>query len=383
LTLRQCYFDFIREKLGLEDDPFAVTIPPQRAPIVFVECSQLEEMKQPGSRILLAKRGMGKTFMCMMLEISLREPEKPGNLVVGIDLPRIGAALRSRPELARGGASYLSPDILTQRIFNAYWEEMRSPQKSEAYERLRSNEAKMETVRWFYRQYPPDHLLSAHDDPQLASWLTPQDTPLEPLSTKYNPILPLEEAVRLVTDGEIGAYERVYILVDGTETLSPRALERLLEDAQALHGMHLPGLELKIFLEDTWKEQVGAIVDAIRTGEIEIIEFTGWTGERLRELLRRRVYAVRRVEYQHFTPGLEEESLDNLLRGFYADPGDESIESMITKEKSSRNSPRHAIRLARALLGKCAERYHGSQELSKEDVEKVISDYWGQEPKPV
>jgi len=352
LTSRQRYFAFIHDKLKLEDDPFAVAVPLERMPVVFVECPQLEEMKQPGSCIFLAKRGMGKTSMYMMLEHYLRKPEdpfgKPENLVVGINLPRIGAALRSRPELARGEVSYLSPDILTQRLFNAYWEEIHhSPWKAEAREKLVSNKAKWATLLWFYRQYPPDHL-SVDDDPQLASWLMSQDVPPELFSTRYNPILPLEEVLKLITDSEVGAYERVYILVDGTETLSPRALERLLEDAQALHDMHLPGLELKLFLEDTWKELVEAIMDAVRTGEIEIVEFAEekegergkerkgrWTEEHLRVLLRRRVYAVTPKEDLHYSPLLEEYCLDKLLCDFspYADPVKTPIESRIVRAR--------------------------------------------------
>lgn len=391
MASRQCYFGFVREKLNLEDDPFVVTIPRERVPVVFVECPQFEEMREPGSRILLAKRGMGKTFMCMMLELSLSKGEeekpsgklrKPENLVVGINLPRVGAALCSRPELARGGASYLSPDVLTQRVFNAYWEEIRNPQKADAYERLRSKRAKMEALRWFYCQYPPDRLLSADDDPEFALWLT-QDMPQGPFSTQYNLILPLEEALRLIIDSEIGAYERVYILVDGTETLSPRALERLLEDAQVLYGMRLPGLELKIFLEYEWKGQVGAILDGVRTGEIEVVKITEWTEERLWELLRRRVYAVARD--QHYTEQLEEYCLDNLLCGFssYANPRTRPIESEIAK--SSQGSPRHALRLARALLSKCAELCYSlpSERLRGEHVQEVIRHYWEQKPRPV
>lgn len=358
------YLDFVgRFIIQMQDenglDPFAIDLPDELADRTYVPREQItEEVRRPGTRLILGKAGIGKSAIFASL---LRQPDG-STLSVGLNLHQVGATL-PEPDIQAGEASLLTLDLLVPRIFETYWEKtIRSPQQRVKYlPRLRADKQWMELLRWFYQRYPPTH--PEVDDYELMAWLR-TSSQAEPLRSQISPLDALRELMRLTTwkaspqlffgsQELLQAYTGVEVLLDGTEQLSPAAVRRLVTDAQSLYDVHFDKFQFKLFIGSVWQSQV-ADMDCVRQGRVSVINLLPWSNSELRKLLRRRILSSQLGGSTIDPEEMPEYDLGNLLAdsGSLRPEARERLESLIIA--GAQGIPLHALRLARCVVAACA-----------------------------
>lgn len=381
------YLDFVgRFIIQMQDenglDPFAIDLPDELADKTYVPRKPItDEVRRPGTRLILGKAGIGKSTIFAALLHQAGESILP----VGLNLHQVGATL-SELDIQAGKASLLTLDLLVPRIFETYWEKtIRSPQQRVKYlPQLRADKQWMELLRWFYQQYPPTH--PEIYDYELMAWLR---TPLqaEPLRSQISPLDTLRELMRLITwkvspqlffgsREFLQAYTEVQVLLDGTEQLSPAAIRRLVTDAQSLYDMHLDKLPIKLFMDSTWQSQV-ADMDCVRQGRVSVVNLPPWCDSELRELLRRRMYSFQSGGPTSSPDDMPEYDLGHLLAdsGSLRPEARERLESLIIA--GAQGIPLHALRLARCVVAACARCWPKEfvPPLAAYDIKKLVDLY--------
>jgi hypothetical protein len=375
-----CFIIQVQDESGL--DPFAIDLPDELADKTYVPRKPItDEVRRPGTRLILGKAGIGKSTIYASL---LRQTDE-STLSVGLNLHQVGATL-PEPDIHAGEASLLTLDLLVPRIFETYWEKtIRSPQQRVKYlPQLRADKQWMELLRWFYRRYPPIH--PEIDDYELMAWLRipPQ---AEPLRSQISPLDTLRELMRLITWKAspklffgsrefLQAYTEVQVLLDGTEQLSPAAVRHLVTDAQSLYDMHLDKFQFELFMDSAWQSQV-ADMDCVRQGCVSVINLLPWSDSESRKLLRRRIYSFQSGGSTIDPEEMPEYDLGDLL----ADSGSlraearERLESLIIA--GAQGIPLHALRLARCVVAVCARCWPEEflSPLGVYDIERLVDLY--------
>jgi hypothetical protein len=393
---RRCYLTFVgrfilHAETGITPDPFAIDLPADKADQTYISRkSIIDDICRPGTRIILGKPGIGKTTIFNRIW----HDTESGLLSVGIPLQKAsGRALDL--EILSGEASFLTPVLLIPQMFDTFWAKtvcscpqgrsMVSPSKRVEYlTQLRADRQWMELLRWFVRHYPPSCL--EVEDFELAAWLrgSSQD---ESLSSELPPPRALRQLIRLITwkapshlfrgtQRALQAYRGVEVLLDGTGSLSPAAVRRLVADAQTLYDTYREEFSLKIFMSDSWQPQVLGM-DCVQQGRVNVVNHLDWSDSEMRSLLR--------VRLHQFTPGSPTSDPETLpeydLGDILADSGAleraarSRLESIIVS--AAQGIPLHALRLARCIVAACAGCWPHEFELplSIPEVQRIIQKY--------
>lgn len=398
------YLEFVARYITLGQstslvDPFAITVSSEHASDLIVDRSRLtNETSRASSQFILGLGGSGKTTVFEQLPDWL-EAYSPHPLVVSLPIDRIGLFPSSAPAENNRIDSWLTMELLAQHIFDTLWEkQLRDPEASSYEPQLLQNAAEhkayWERFRWFYHRYPPRYPGSERNFAMLA-WLK------MPPKEVWNDALPahevLRQLVKLVTYNptietfgrvpKFRPYDSIFVLIDGTESLPPPALKRLLRDIQKLHASYIEGLYFKVCLNSTWQPTVQKL-ECVREGRISIYQMPGWSSEELKDLLEQRLLLP--FENAPWT-----EPLQNWLKPVPANSLDpdkrQEIAETINKHAieasglDGLDAPIHVLRLARVVLAACAGCFIDLFDpaiklpLSVDDIEKLCLQYRGKE----
>jgi hypothetical protein len=375
-------------------DPFALNVSQDEMESVYVERDQAEEqVRQPGNRIILGRKGTGKTTLSRRLSASL--PKQA--LVVQLPLSRMGT-LAPEDKLMEGKVSLLTADLLVQYIFNAYWESLfRDHAKRARYiPSLRQNPWWMVTLHWFYEHSPPLHP-EIPEEFELMSWLNSPSS-----AQTFRPHAPedrLRELIRLITfrQERYGAppaqpYVQIHVLIDGTERPSNLAINRLLCDTQHLHDLYLTQVQFKLFADLTWQKQIQDL-DCVRQGYVTLYRLPQWGAGDLARMLYLRLKSRTQGEFVSFDSErdwgtLAEYNWGKMMPSNVLEPGikSEFVQAIVNgatrvyqKKESDLDAPIHVLRLARSLLAACAgcwAEFGYQPPLTAEQIGELVDLYW-------
>lgn len=388
----QTYLEFVTRYLLQQEpeeplvDPFAVDVPMQIEKDIYVEREHVQdEISQLGTKIIVGQNGSGKTTLFKRLPDLLESR----TLVVQLPLAQIGASVPEQ-ELLEGKISLLTPDLLVRYIFDAYWEDLlyNSFNRGRFLPQLRQNRQWMTSLHWFYHRYrplPPE----IPEEFELMAWLNASPSGDEPLNSNALKDV-LRDLIHFVTfqperhgNPLYQPYARIQILVDGTERPSSLAITRLIQDAEKLYSLYLDRVEFKMFIDSAWQKQIETM-DCVRQGRMVVYRLPQWSEGELHKILRTRLKAHGRGEYD------SEYDWGKLIPTDYLEPAAQTkfIRIIVsetrkvyteTRDDDNLDAPIHVLRLARGLVAACAgcwaERGY-KLPLSLNQISELTDLYW-------
>ena len=367
------YWEFIKSVLPVDGDlaadPFSIDLPDELMEEAFVDRDVFSDIECRGWRIILGDPGAGKSTSCRMLAC-LRSKEDTFRVV--IDLHDITAA-SSDPRATKGEWSFLSSPEVWKRIFAEYWERaiVDHTGRKNVLHRLRTNRRWMEMVRWFYNECSPLHSL-IEDEFEFMAWLR---VPIEYREPFFDLHLsePLRALIDMITQepvvGKLGIAQnrgapipKCEILIDGVEQLPEVRVQRLLEDFRRMYDWGSKALSAKLFMGQARWDQVRSILGR----DIAVTFIPRWESDELKKVLHRRLWL--------FSIGepVASDSLDELMH----DKIKKGLELEDTIVKSARNSPLHALRLARLAIALGLELEAKGERMGPESLDKLIKTYY-------
>jgi len=363
-------------------DPFSLDVPENiiiREGIYVVREKIHQEISYSSSQIIIGDEGSGKTTLSRKL------PELLNNLqylIVRLSLAELTTSIPEQ-ELGEGKASLLTKEVLIWYLFNSYWDKLlcSGTNRAKFLPYLRQDQHWMARLRWFYQRYCPLYP-NLPNEFELMAWL---NTKTSPSAKLFSPDITaddiLRELVQFVTSSipqpeRYGGpvldqpYAQILLLIDGTEGLSPKAVIRLVQDAQRLHSLSLSQMYFKLFADSAIQPQIEKM-DCVRQGRIAIYHLPEWTNEELYKLLQRRLETYgpggefvryKDDEFVRYDWGrlLRDTHLTTMARAKLVEiivneathPKTDGV--INNNEKSDLASPIHTLRLARVLLAACA-----------------------------
>lgn len=366
---------YILQQEGEEQvvDPFSLDVPENMREGAYVVRQEVhQEINHLSSQIIIGPEGSGKTVLYRKLPDLLNSLQ---SLIVKLPLAEIGASIPEE-ELGEGKASLLTKEVLIRYIFNSYWDNLlrSATNRAKFLPHLRQDQQWMTKLQWFYQRYCPisPKILNEFE---LMAWLNAKASPSIKL---FAPDITTEDILRELAQFVTSSipqqqryggtvldqlYAQILLLIDGTESLSPKAVIRLVQDAQRLHSLSLNKIYLKLFADSTIQSQVENM-DCVRQGRIAMYHLPGWTKEDLSELLQRRLetygpggefarYDWGRLLLDCLTPLARAKFVEIIVtRVTYAKLKKEGITD--NEEEADLVSPIHTLRLVRGLIAACA-----------------------------
>ncbi len=400
------YWEFIKSVLPVDGDlaadPFSIDLPDVLLKEAFVGRDVFSEIEHRGWRIILGEPGTGKSALCKVLacsELALNplkvttdsryataaspsELVKDGRYIfrVMIDLHDVTAA-PSDPTATKGEWSFLSSPEVWKRIFAEYWERaiVDPTGRKNVLHRLRTNRRWVEMVRWFYNECSPLHSL-IEDEFEFMVWLR---VPIEYREPFFDLHLsePLRALIDMITQepvvGKLGIAQnrgapipKCEILIDGVEQLPEVRVQRLLEDFRRMYDWGNKALSAKLFIGQARWDQVRRILGR----DIAVTFIPRWESDELKKVLRRRLLLFKRGEPVSDLLTRHDLSLDTLMRRRIKGFNRGELEDTIVK--SARNSPLHALRLARLAIALGLELEAKGEQMGPESLDKLIKTYY-------
>lgn len=374
-------------------DPFALDIP-REIEGVYVEREEIEkEISRQGTIIIIGPEGRGKTTLFKKLPALLSHALNDRSLIVNLPLTEIGPSIPEQ-EFVEGKSSLLTVGLLIQHIFNAYWQDLllEPARFARFYPQLRQDERWCARLRWFYRNYPPIQL-EVEGQFELLAWLHARRSG-SLIYSKSSPENILRELARFVTfvaPSGFGPpvmrqpYTQIQVLVDGAESLSPKAITRLIQDAQRLYALSLHQVQFKLFIDSGVETQITAM-DCVRQSRVNVYRLPEWNEQDLRRLLVNRLKAYNPGEFgfsEYYEWG-------RLIPEVYLEPTAQAqfVETIIQtarhpsehgKDKNDLDAVIHVLRVARAFVAACAgcwEQQGYKPPLNLETIHKLANCYW-------
>ncbi len=384
----QQYIDYVSNNLLHQQatvDPFAPFLM-EKANGSYISRSNVEsELRRPENRIILGKKGSGKTALARWL---IYEMYRYQTLVVRLPSSESATLSPSCQQNDRCCSWTLSQIIA--HIFDTYWNQMIvEPLHSETLlPLLRRDREWMLKLHWFYNHYPPRHYQVLRDF-ELFTWLN-STLPHVPFNPQSNDRDILREIIRFIVTipfdptkifGEKfhWPYQNVMLLFDLGRDTSVEIIAELAQITQELQHLSLAPLRFKIFLNAQLEHEITSW-SCVKSGYVSVYRLPPWSSQELQDILDKRIIAcggnytdntsswtslpglVPAVRY-HFRQIL----IDGALRAY--------------KQPTEFDAPIHALKLARGLLAACAgcwpERF--PPPLNAHQLLEIINLYWAEE----
>ncbi len=364
-------------------DPFSINLPDALLPSFYLERSRVhDEIKTIGTKIIRGKKGSGKSTVVRiwtepgLYDVSRRLHE----LIVPVGMSNPVIAIK----LIAGEESLLTSKILTHLIFDTFWSYLicNDNKRGLHLPSLRSNQEWMITLRWFYANFPPLHRHCVNDF-ELRTWLHATPYFEEFYGKDGNPEDILRELIHFIISSNKFdkskaplKLHRIRLLVDGTvHHNSAKAIQRLINDAEALHDLFIPHMEFLLFIDSAPLVEKIKKMNCVSRGEVRVYEFPLWEDSELTKLLSLRIKRSgddheyddkieQRIPDEYLTTAAKNQFTKVLLDSFLPDDRDPT--------------PLHALRLARAFLAACARCWPEDfpTQLTEKNLVDLADIYW-------
>ncbi len=377
------------QSLDIRDlaDPFTLEVPVDKAEEAYVPRDEVDDqIEQPGFCTVIGPAGSGKTALFRrQCSRRLKDTSERRVFTIGLDATQVMLPV-SDEYIFDGKISVLSPEILIWYIFNAYWDTLiLDHQVSTRYlSELRQSEHWRIKLRWFYNHCRPQRYQNSEDKMLLAYLQNPLQNQRRDLSF-YPDVAPQNVLTELIdfittpvnTGGRFGKsvqpYQKIRLLIDGSEQLSRPAMERLLQDMGVIYKHHSTKLECILFADSIWQDLVDSTKNYCR-----VIELPQWDEAALQSILEKRLNAWKApfIEGEDWTKHIPKSSLTLAAKSQLINL---TVKGALQAEKKAGEvaAPIHVLRLARVLFAACAGCLPQpfSLPLNKNKIREIISLY--------
>ncbi len=396
------YSDFVSKYLLNEEtntDPFQINIGDNDLKSTYVIRKSVEkEIQYLGTGFIVGEEGIGKSTLFRRITTLL--PENHKSLIVRLSLAKIASSLNEK-DLLEGKLSILTPYVISEFIFNEFWNHLllEETKRKNYLPDLRRNKIWMQELRRFYQKLHPSYT-SVENDFELMAWLeTSFDTTQENLPVKKEDLLrdlidfityPIKidkyrgtrdtTSTQPYTTEKERPYKQVLIILDDTELLSNKAINRLLQDIQRVYNLGLSNLSMIFFFNTVHCDAI-ATLRSVKRGEMPIIRIPEWNESHLRLLLKLRLEhfgnQILSLDDDDVAWGkkLPSQSVINPAKSQFVD----IIIDTITKPEHKQSqylTPLHALRLTRGLLAACAGSLDETLPLDEITLREIARSYW-------
>ena len=222
------------------------------------------------------------------------------------------------------------------------------------------------------------------DDFEFMTWLragppTRSWPATTPAARQLRELIGLVTAPSSPSYGDVPALQHNYVrvLIDGGDDLSAKAVAWLIRETCWLHGQLPEKMQLTLFLDATWHEQVARGVWEAG-GSVALYELRGWEEKELTEMLRLRLATWGKDSnvQEEWAQALLCKPLELAAQRRFICTIVQEAQKAAQAGTSARDAPLHALWLTRSLVTELARREQaGDPPLALKDIKEYVNNY--------